>query len=760
MRAGAALVVAVVLAVGGGCITDRVLVEDGGRVVVDDEVVDRAETLTSTSRGLPFSRDVPLEVMTVAELEAWLNRYYDRARVALARRDRFLHKLGILPPTRDSASTWKGFVGGFAGGVYDDDRVGPDGQRGTMILVKDYAWWAKVQLDLFGLLTGVDYAYEVFLTHELTHALQDQHLHLDRLLDDATDDDVRMVQKTILESDANVIGMAHFAGVDLEDTAARTAFFWFLRYNNLLNGPLMQAAAGRTPSFFSRQAFSQYELGLGFVEERLQLGDWRRMVGDDDAGAMAELSRSYVRLPGRADALPESTEQLLFPWKRGASPDRPLRLRPLQADDDDDNSTTVGNDVVRFAGFEIIDSGVFGALALKHWIEGPLQIGAEPVVDGWGGDRYEVLVDNEGETLLFWRLLGDSAADAAQLADALRERLRRAHGAERLDIVDERRGDDADRFLAVVRPAPEERRFIRTRRPEHLLVERRGAAVVVVLGLPTTRDLEDVVPRLWRETVAVAWTPEDDARRAAVAAELEDTLARTLAARPPPTSPSLLDQVVLPARTMAVRVGADAIVDDAAGVRWLPAGEGRWGMRPWLEVALPLAATVQTRAGPFLGALGVAPRATPLFDPLARQWSGRVVVTGAGAVGDLGAVVQAEAAPTLSPVTASRGTSVVAGRIGLLLRPLPGLTLQPGLEWSDAVVGLDGEPIVVDGLRLGGVVQRGFVDTPLVELELVRGLRLTATATQTWSKAPPSPRPGLGLVPREQRFGAGLLLLF
>jgi hypothetical protein len=381
------------------------------------------------------------------------------------------------------------------------------------------------------------------------------------------------------------------------------------------------------------------------------------------------------------------------------------------------------------------------------------------VVDGWGGDRYEVLVDDDGETLLFWRLLGDSAGDAAQLADAIRERLQRAHGPDRLDVVEERHADDADRFLAVVRPAPEERRFVRTRRAEHLLVERRGAAVVVVLGLPTTRALDDVVTRLFTETVAVIDTPADDARRAAVAAELEQTLARTLAARPPPQRASLLDQVVLPARTMALRVGADAVVVDDE-VRWVPAGEGRWGVRPWLEVALPLAATVQARSGPFLGALGLAPRATPLFDPLASVWSGRVVATGAGATGDLGAVVQLEAAPTASPAEASAGSAVVVGRAGLLLRPLPGLTLQPGLEWSDGAVGLDGERVVVDGLRLGGVVQRGFVDTPLVELELVRGLRLTMTATQTWAKAPPSPRPGLGLVPREQRFGAGLLLIF
>jgi hypothetical protein len=750
-----ALVAAVLLAVaGGGCITDRVLVEQEGRVVVDHDVVARAAARTATARGLPFVRTVPLEVMSVEELEAWLNRYYDRAQAALKRRDRFLHKLGILPPTRDSASTWKGFVGGFAGGIYDDDRPGPDGQRGTMILVRDYAWWAKVQLDLFGLLTGVDYAYEVFLTHELTHALQDQHLHLDRLLDDAGDDDVRMVQKAILESDANVIGMAHFAGIDLEATAPRAAFFAFLRYNNFLNGPLMQVAAGRTPSFFSRQTFSQYELGLGFVEERLNAGDWQRLIGDDDDGAMAELSRSYVRVPGTASALPESTEQLLFPWKRGATPDRPLRLRPLRLDDRGDD-----DDVTRVGGFEVIDSGVFGALALKHWLEGPLQIGAEPVVDGWGGDRYEVLVDDDGETLLFWRLLGDSAGDAAQLAWAIRERLVRAHGPDRLDIVEELRGEGSDRFLAVVRPAAEERRFIRTRRPEHLLVERRGEAVVVVLGLPETTPLDDVVARLFAETVAAAETPEDDARRAAVAADLERTLSATLAMRPAPTAPSLLDQVVLPARTMAVRVGTEAVVVNDT-TRWLPAGEGRWGVRPWLELALPLAATVQARSGPFLGAIGLAPQSTPLFDPIAGVWSGRIVATGAGAVGDLGAILQLEASPTLAPATASEGNTGVAARAGLVLRPLPGLTLQPGLEWSDGTVGLDGDAAVVDGVRLGGVVQRGFVDTPLVELELVRGLRLALTATQSWSKTPPAPRPGFGLVPRELRFGAGLLLIF
>jgi hypothetical protein len=489
---------------------------------------------------------------------------------------------------------------------------------------------------------------------------------------------------------------------------------------------------------------------------------------------MAELSRAYARLPGREGALPESTEQLLFPWKRGDTPDRPLRLRPLPVDDDDtavddtavrDTARVEGADgdaarVARFAGFALQDTGVFGALALKHWLEGPLQIGAEPIVDGWGGDRYELLVDDAGETLLFWRLLGDSPGDASQLARGIADRLVAAHGPDRLELIDDVRGDDADRLRWAVKPAPDERRFIRTTRLEHLLVERRGAAVVVILGLARSAPLEPLRDRLFALTVAHSQSPADDARRAAVARELEATLQETLEARPPPAPPSLHDQLVLPARTMALRVGAEARVQDGSDDAFVgPAGEFRWGVRPWLEVALPLSATAAVRQGPFLFSAGLAPRSTPLLSPVDGTWSARGMATVAAAAGDLGAVLQLEATPTVTFADVDGRQGAVAARAGLLLRPLPGLTLQPGLEWSDGLVGGD-ERIVIDGVRLGGVLQRGFFDAPLVELEVIGGLRLTATFTQAFAKAPPAPRPGFGLVPGERRVGLGLLLLF
>ena len=111
-----------------------------------------------------------------------------------------------------------------------------------------------------------------------------------------------MVQKTVLESEANVMGMAHFTGMHLDDVATRKSFFAFLRYNNLFNAPILTALAGKTPSFFSKQTFAQYELGLDWVEARLDDGEWKLHVDGDGQGAQAELALAYARVPGTPGA--------------------------------------------------------------------------------------------------------------------------------------------------------------------------------------------------------------------------------------------------------------------------------------------------------------------------------------------------------------------------------------------------------------------------------------------------------------------------
>lgn len=770
-RAAAAVVAVAVAAVVGGCAAiDRVLVDGdsvaGVDVDVDDDVVADVERDTVALRGLPFRRDVPLEVLTVAELEQWLNRYYDGYKESLKRQDYFYHKMGILPPTRDSASTWKGFLGGFAGGVYDDDRVGPDGDKGTMILVRDYAWWSKVQFDMLAVMNGVDFAYEIFLAHELTHALQDQHFDLNRLLRDVANDDVRMVQKIVLESEANVVGMAHFAGMRLDTFAQRKAFFGFLRYNNFFNAPMLSALAGKTPSFFSRQTFAQYELGLEWVEQRLDDGEWKLRVAGAGHGAQAELALAYGRVPGTAGALPASTEQLLFADKRHDPPRRLPRL-PL---DEAGHFAPLGAAVY-------VDGDVFGALALKHWIEEPF-VSAADVANGWGGDRYDVFVEgaDDGEsaesTIIVWRFLGDTPADAAEIAAAVRARFVKSVGAERVTVLP---GEQPGRVRLAVRAAPDEAKRVRTRRDEVLAVDVRGDRVVVVNGASAAADVDAIVDAVFAVTVDVDGAAVAAAQREASRA-LVASIEEAVASVPPaPTTPSLRERIVLPHRMMAARVGgvANVIVDDVPGGAVDAYGgldvEGRWGVREHVEFALPAALTLHTGhdpAQPFVLALGVAPGALSLFDPLGGTWSARVALTAAYTSSTLAAVAQLEAAPRVRFAAFDERTATWAVRGALLMRVVDAVVFAPGVgvdvaAGSVAAGGIDagldtGAVDVVDVVTVGSAWQRGFVTAPLVEIEVLPGLLLYSAASASFDVA----RSDGARVLRDARVGGGALLYF
>ncbi|MBI1944785.1 MAG: hypothetical protein HYS27_03765 [Deltaproteobacteria bacterium] len=632
----------------------------------------RVERTTEELRRLPFTSDVPTDVMTVAELKAWFDRYTEARKVELAKEDRLYHRLGILPPTLSTAEAYKGFLADFVGGVYDD------GQK-RMVLVSDYAWWAKAQQDAIGVVTGIDWAYEVFLVHELVHALQDQHFGLAEQLKGGVyddNDDAAFVRKTILETDANVVGMAHFFGMDLSRLAVRKAFFLFLRYNNLLNGPLMAALAGRTPSYFSKQGFSQYELGLSFVEGKL------------DRGGQEELSRAYLRVPGEPGALPESTEQLLWPKKLGkASLDRPIALARLEGPP------------ASVPGASPITSNVFGALSLKHFLE-PLVGGfeADGVANGWGGDRYD-LFDDEGSALLLWRTTWDSEEDAAQFVEAWARALPRRYG--------ERAGEAAragDVLRWQVPKAPEEQRKVRTTRDEVIHLERRGQHVLLIEGARADH-VDALVSEGFAALVAVPRAEPDRTRIAEKATALETHLHELPPARPRPDLP---ERLFLPARLMVFRTGAGlGLVEGPDGPIPFPVADSelRWGFRPGFELTLPLALATELRTPVGQTVLGLRPRWHPPFTVESDAQLGHALSLG----DDLLVAVQAG----LQRVGLADSTRSAAA--GALLRPFPQLVLAPGAAVVDG--GAAGRRVY-----LGGALTRGFVAQPLIEVEVLDGL--------------------------------------
>jgi hypothetical protein len=699
VRAPLAAVVVVLgaTAAGGACITDRILVEDERgppphELVADPAQMRRVEREVAALRHLPFLEDVPADVMTVHDLQAWFDRFTDARKAELEREDRFFHRTGILPPAVSTAEAYKGFIADFVGGVYDDANK-------RMILIEDYAWWAKVQQDLIGELTGVDQAYEVFLAHELDHALQDQHFGLGEMLRGSVyedNDDAAYVRKTLLESEANVVGMAHFLGMDLDQLATRKAFFLFLRYNNLLNGPLLLALSGRTPSFFAKQGFAQYELGLGFVERKL------------DEGGMDAVSRAYVAPPGTPDGLPESTEQLLWPRKMHDAPiDRPIPIARLE------------QPLSSLPGSSLVLTNVFGALAFRHWMEalrGPLE--GLVVADGWGGDRWDV-IDDGGNTILLWRTTWDSDDDARQFFDAYTAAVPARYGGRATKSRDEER-------LALwdVPAAPDEKSAVRTTREERVLVERRGRDVLVLEGA-TPDELEAAQAEAWTLLVRGAPPVVDEAKIAARRAELETHIGAAPATEP---RPDLLGRLFLPARTMAARLGAGVGVDvEAVGTDQLFAvndGEFRWGVRPHLQLSLPLGLhgeirtpLGQTVLGARLGGLFPSPRFG--FDlahaiPAART----LVFTGQASLDDV----------VLDPASRAAGSRRYA--FGALAQPLEPVVVASGIATIDDDTGLP--PVVI----LGSALRRGAASQPLLELEVLDGLFVTETSALLFEARP------------------------
>ncbi|MCC7072466.1 MAG: hypothetical protein IT383_14150 [Deltaproteobacteria bacterium] len=656
-----------------GCISERILVVGhDGKALVSRPAFDKVERSTEELRRLPFKDEVPAEAMTVAEVKAWFDRYAEARKLELAKEDRLYHRLGILPPTLSTAEAYKGFLADFVGGLYDDGAK-------RMVLVSDYAWWAKAQQDLVGALTGVDWAYEVFLAHELVHALQDQHFGLaDQLRGGVYDDndDAAFVRKTILETDANVAGMAHFFGMDLSRFAVRKAFFLFVRYNNLLNGPLLQLLAGKTPSYFSKQGFSQYELGLSFVERKL------------DKGGQEELSRAYLRVPGEPGALPESTEQLLWPKKQAAATlDRPVPIAPLLAP-----PTSV-------PGSSSISTNVFGALSLKHFLEPLLgALEADAVANGWGGDRYD-LFDDEGATLMVWRTTWDSDEDAQQFVDAWTRSVPRRYG--------ERAGApqvEGARVRFTIPAAPKEARKVRTTRDELIHLERRGRDVLVLEGA-RAEHVDALVHEGFAALVPGPRAEPDRARIEAKARALEQQLGKL---PPPRPRPNLAERLFLPARLMAFRTGAGlGVVHDEGGPLPFPVSDSelRWGMRPGVELALPLALSTSLTTPVGQTVLGLRPRWYP---PLALEAD--VQLGHSLTLHDDLLLAAQLGLHSLGASDSSRSAAT-----GALLRPFPQLVLAPGAALVDE--GAAGRRVF-----LGGALTRGFGAQPLVELEVIDGL--------------------------------------
>jgi hypothetical protein len=253
---------------------------------VEDRLAESRRTVESV-RGRAFKRPVPTEEVGPAKLKTLLAQKLAEGLVVDP--DDYFRSLAAigalgeseLPGLRDRLLD---FYGGQVLAFYDPAEA--------KFFVSTSA------REKLGGFSGMEET--LVFTHELTHALQDQYLSLDRRFRDLrSDGDAALAMQALLEGEATEV-MIESAVRDLPGADESVeALLAPLLTSSLAD---LEPDAAKVPSFFSEQLFFPYTDGTAFIRERKKHGGWKAI---DAAWTSPPASTSEILHPGlEAAAVP------------------------------------------------------------------------------------------------------------------------------------------------------------------------------------------------------------------------------------------------------------------------------------------------------------------------------------------------------------------------------------------------------------------------------------------------------------------------
>lgn len=360
----------------------------GGAAAQDSDRLSRwaeeGKARAEKMRGLHFLEDVPLEVMSRDEIEREIMTIVDRDMPPewRVRVDRGYKAFGLVPMDSDVLGDMIRLVVSQAGGFYD-----PEDKR--VILPDDLEeFMGKMVGEMaVGVPGFMEPMMRNILTHEFTHALQDQHLDLATVMNLAMDDDdVRLALTALVEGDATLIGMGAMMdpGGNLEGLLERDAMAMGAMMG--AGGGMMGADANAMPEILKQTLMFPYIHGSVLVTTMVQEG-------------------GFERVNAAFDDPPISTEQLLHIEKYLFEPrDEPIEITLPVVNLDD-------------LGWEAVAQNTFGEFQTRVLLGNtPDAIAA---AEGWGGDRFQAWEHEDGRLAAVWISVWDTDADARQFAEEL-----------------------------------------------------------------------------------------------------------------------------------------------------------------------------------------------------------------------------------------------------------------------------------------------------------------------------------------------------
>ncbi|MFQ5957480.1 MAG: hypothetical protein ACE5KK_06890 [Candidatus Brocadiales bacterium] len=392
-----------------------------------DTLVEEIALDVSALRELEFKSPVRYGIKTKDELHKYLKKIIKEEIPAwkLMAYQKALVKFGLIPAEFP--------LGSFLLDLYTEQVLG------------FYDWRTKM---LYLLDDISETLLREVISHELTHALQDQHVGIENLpiSREEEDDDRLMATQALLEGDAISVMIDYSLKPIGKDSTTLPDLGPFVEeFMGAVGGRLMTSA----PAYIRYNMLFPYIYGLTFIQQLRQSGGW------------TQVDRIFERPP-------RSTEQILHPEKYLGAIDSPTAITlPYLSEE-------LGQ------GWTFLDKNTLGEFNIDILLTQLLGEAPKTVSMGWDGDLYQIYEQKpSGKTALVWFTTWDSDADAHEFFEGYSAALAKKYGSKTFDL------------------GPNSLLFPTRKDDAYAYVERRGRDVLVLDGVPET-SLDPVKTSAWR----------------------------------------------------------------------------------------------------------------------------------------------------------------------------------------------------------------------------------------------------------------------
>lgn len=339
-----------------------------------DELLQKVSQLS----GLPVKEKVTVRFQERDELRRYvLSRIEEEYPPSkLEGLQKSLVKFGFLPPQTDLKKLWLD--------LYEEQVVG---------------FYDPATKSLFLVEGSPKKLHGAIVSHELTHALQDQHFDLLSLLEgDSDNDDRTLAYQSIIEGISTGVMIEYLSGVDLETFPALGLTMKIVINWQMSSSPIFSSA----PPYIQSHLLFPYLEGTSFYQKYLKTMKGR------------ELSHLFSHLP-------LSTEQVIHFEKYEEEEDLPVTIDLKRLD----NAIP--------SGWTPLHGNVMGELEMKLLLRTYLsERRAKRASQGWDGDCYRTYQGEEG-VILIWLTTWDNPGDAQQFYTTYQRLIKKKYRYERME---------------------------------------------------------------------------------------------------------------------------------------------------------------------------------------------------------------------------------------------------------------------------------------------------------------------------------------